>query len=440
MRQFIDRTRNPSKKSIGNRQRFMRRAHAQLRELVNQSVSRGSVADVAEGGNIKISSKGIREPRLRHSLKSGTHSRVLTGNREFLPGDIIQKPQQKGGKGGTDSADHGDGEDDFLFALTRDEFLDIFFEDLELPDLVKTSLREADSYKPRRAGFATSGTPTNINLLRTVRNAIGRRLSLGHPKLETVQELERQIALLEEKEVRTQEEILNLDALKEELEGVLHKRRRIPYFDPLDVRYNRFEQHPEPNTRAVMFCLMDVSGSMGEREKDLAKRFFILLHLFLTRRYKKIDVVFIRHTHKAKEVSEEEFFYSQETGGTVVSTAFHEMLKIQKKRYSTHIWNIYVAQASDGDNFSDDMELCEKLLGGSIMPLCQHFAFVEILDKNEKELFMDEARGKDLWLSYRRVLKDWKNLAMTRISDPKDIYPVFRKLFGTERRTHHARK
>ena len=82
----------------------------------------------------------------------------------------------------------------------------------------------------------------------------------------------------------------------------------IPYIDPLDVRYRRFEAHPKPVAQAVMFCLMDVSGSMTEHMKDLAKRFYVLLYIFLKRRYKNVDVVFIRHTHQAQEVDEDTFF------------------------------------------------------------------------------------------------------------------------------------
>ena len=98
--------------------------------------------------------------------------------------------------------------------------------------------------------------------------------------------------------------------------------REIPFLDPIDVRFNRFEAVPKPITQAVMFCLMDVSGSMSEEMKDLAKRFFMLLYLFIQRRYRHVEIVFIRHTHHAEEVDEDTFFYSRETGGTVVSTAW----------------------------------------------------------------------------------------------------------------------
>ncbi len=153
-----------------------------------------------------------------------------------------------------------------------------------------------------------------------------------------------------------------------------------------------------------------------------------MLHLFLKRRYKKIEIVFIRHTHEAKEVDEQTFFYSRETGGTVVSTALMEMLKIVRDRYPVGEWNIYAAQASDGENYASDADKCIALLGGGVMPLCQYYAYVEILDGRDLEIFPD---GTALWRAYRGINEAWPNFEMKRIAEPGDIYPVFRELFST---------
>jgi uncharacterized sporulation protein YeaH/YhbH (DUF444 family) len=181
-----------------------------------------------------------------------------------------------------------------------------------------------------------------------------------------------------------------------------------------------------------MFCLMDVSGSMGEREKDLAKRFFMLLHLFLKRRYERLDIVFIRHTHDAQEVDEHTFFYSRQSGGTIVSTALEEMQKIVHERYATGEWNIYAAQASDGYTQTGDASRCVDLLNQELMPICQYYAYIEILDEREMEVFSSEESGAELWRAYRTVAKDWKNFATKRIAKPADIFPVFRELFAKE--------
>ena len=250
---------------------------------------------------------------------------------------------------------------------------------------------------------------------------------------QAVEAIQAEILELEAKTPATPEQQTRLKALHDELEALEAKRRIVPYIDPYDLRYNYFVAKPEPNTKAVMFCLMDVSGSMGEREKDLAKRFFMLLHLFLQRRYERTDIVFIRHTHEAKEVDEEAFFYSRESGGTVVSTALREMRDVLKERYPAGQWNIYAAQASDGENYSGDSDKCVQLLSEALMPVCQYYAYVEILDERESEIFQDESRGAELWRAYRRVTDGWPNFAMKRISRPADIYPVFRELFATRR-------
>ena len=376
MPHFIDRRLNPKDKSLGNRQRFMKRARAQIKEVVNKSIKDRNVSDVATGDTITIPTKGIGEPRFRNSSTGGRRERVFPGNKEFTAGDRVPKPQSGGGRGGKKASDTGEGEDEFQFVLSRDEFLDLFFEDLQLPDLIKTSLKEVYALKPRRAGFTSSGVPTNINVLRTMRNSFGRRLALHRPRLAEREALQQRIAALEEDAVANPDDpqwVGELVALQEQLKKLDKRRHSVPFIDPIDIRYNRYEYTPEPNTNAVMFCLMDVSGSMGEREKDLAKRFFILLHMFLKRRYARIDVVFIRHTHEAEEVDEETFFYSTETGGTVVSTALVEMLKVQRARYPAAEWNIYGAQASDGDNFGGDSKRCIAMLNDELMPICQYF-------------------------------------------------------------------
>ncbi len=426
---FIDRRANPKDKSLGNRQRFLRRARARIKEVVNKSVQERNVTDVASGETITIPAKGIEEPQLRNARSGGNRTRVFTGNKEYLTGDQIDKPEGGGGQGGKEGSDEGDGEEDFRFSLTREEFLDLFFEDLELPDLVKTSLQEVHSVKMHRAGHSASGTPTNLNVLRTMRNAYGRRMALHRPSRADVERLEREIAELRAKPVLDEDEKARLAELEPQLEAMQRKMRIVPYIDPVDIRYNRYEARPNPNTKAVMFCLMDVSGSMGEREKDLAKRFFMLLHLFLERRYKRIEVVFIRHTHHAEEVDEQTFFYSPETGGTVVSTALIEMRRIIKERFPTGEWNIYAAQASDGENFSGDSDHCNELMVKEIMPLVQYYAYIEILDEREFDIFQDARSGAALWRAYREVADGWRNFAMKRIAKPGDIYPVFRELF-----------
>ncbi|MBV9045309.1 MAG: YeaH/YhbH family protein [Alphaproteobacteria bacterium] len=427
MTHFVDRRLNPKGKSLANRQRFLRRARTQIREAVQKSLKDAAVTDLDKDRKIKISTKGTKEPRFRlDPHASGERDFVLPGNREFMPGDTIDKPKSGQGQSGKEAADSGEGEDDFEFTMTQEEVLDIFFEDLELPNLVRTTLKETPNKQWKRAGITTAGSPTQINLIRTMRNSYGRRLALKRPSLDDIAALEAQLDLAERADpVDTG----RISALKEQIAKANAKRKWVGFIDPIDVRFNSFTEQPTPTSQAVMFCLMDVSGSMGEREKDLAKRFYMLLHLFLKRRYKKVDVVFIRHTHDAQEVDEQEFFYSRQSGGTIVSTALEKMLEIQKERYATADWNIYAAQASDGYTQSGDARTCVDMLNQQIMPLCQYYAYIEILDEREMEVFASEDSGAELWRAYRTVADEWKNFATKWIAKPADIFPVFHELF-----------
>ncbi|ESY75261.1 hypothetical protein X743_03295 [Mesorhizobium sp. LNHC252B00] len=429
---FIDRRLNPKDKSLGNRQRFLRRAREELKRSIRDQIRTGRIARIADADAehaVPMPESGTDEPSFNNARNSGRRQHILPGNRHFSPGDLLPKPG--GGGAGGASAGNTASEDDFRFVLSREEVLDLFFEDLELPDMVKLNLKEILAFKSRRAGFAATGSPTNINVVRTMRNSHGRRIALRRPKQEELDAILKEIAALElvPSSVAARQRIA---ALREELDRLERRRRRIAYVDPVDIRFNRFDPRPVPNANAVMFCLMDVSGSMGEREKDLAKRFFVLLHLFLKRRYERIEIVFIRHTHLAQEVDEETFFYNTQSGGTVVSTALEEMHRIIDARYPAHEWNIYAAQASDGDNFGGDSERCIALLNGKLMRLCQYFAYVEIIDEREAHIFGSTENGTSLWRAYSEIDLKWSNFQMSRIATPADIYPVFRQLFGRQ--------
>jgi uncharacterized protein len=431
VRHFIDRRSNPKGKSLGNRQRFVRRARAAIKEEVDKAIRSRKLADVGEGGSIAIPAGGVDEPRFRHAGTGGRHRHVLTGNSTYVVGDRIPKPESGAGAGGQggEPSDQGEGEDSFVFALNRDEFLDLIFEDLELPDLAKTSLREVNAMRSVRSGYRTTGNPTNISVRQTMRHSYGRRLALRRPSEAEIESLRRELEEIEQGGAPAKK-LYMIERLRTELAALERKRKWIPYIDPLDVRYSNFQLQPEPRANAVMFCLMDVSGSMGEREKDLAKRFFVLLHLFLQRRYDRVDLVFIRHTDRAEEVDEQRFFFGQETGGTVISSALTKMQEIIAARYPVSDWNIYAAQASDGDDIPYDPPKCCELLTQAIMPKCQYFAYVEILDEREAGIFNDPANGAALWRAYRGIAEKWPNFAMKRIARRGDIYPVFRELFA----------
>jgi uncharacterized sporulation protein YeaH/YhbH (DUF444 family) len=410
---IIDRRLNPGGKSLENRQRFLRRAKALVQGAVKKSSQDRDIKDVLEGGEVSISLDGMDEPRFRR--EGGTRDMVLPGNKKFVEGDIL--PRSGDGGGRKSAPGQGDSEDAFRFVLSREEFVNLFLDDLELPDLAKRKLAEAESEGLQRAGYAIFGSPANISISRTVMRALARRVALRRPRLQTIVELEAELADCDEE--RRAELLAEIEALKA-------KAKRIPFIDPIDIRYRRFETIPKPVAQAVMFCLMDVSGSMSEHMKDLAKRFYMLLYVFLKRRYRHVEIVFIRHTDRAEEVDEQTFFYGPASGGTLVSSALQAMHEIVRARFSPSDWNIYAAQASDGDNSISDSEPVARILTESILPVCQFFAYLEV---GEAGGYSFEMPDSALWSLYERLRGGGAQLSMRKVRDRSEIFPVFHDLF-----------
>jgi len=417
MTYLIDRRLQGKNKSAVNRERFLRRYKGQIKDAVGRAIKGRSITDIENGEKVSIPVKDVNEPSFGHA-HGGIWEVVNPGNEEYQKGDLINRPKGGGGSGrGRAGNSDQTSEDDFIFELSREEFMNYFFEDLELPHMIKTQLTATTEFKPQRAGYTVSGTPSNIHVLRSLRGALGRRIAVGGSSRKRLIEAEREL-----------EELLVAGAPLDdpqviELKKLIHhlhtRLLAIPYIDPFDLRYSNRIKVPKPMTQAVMFCIMDVSGSMDEQRKDTAKRFFILLYLFLKRVYDKIEVVFIRHHTAASEVDENEFFHSRESGGTVVSSALHLLNKIIDERFGGGSWNAYVAQASDGDNWDNDSVLCRQLLVNTIMPKVQYYTYVEITD----------GPPQNLWEQYAQIPEYHQHFAMQKIVTPADIYPVFRELF-----------
>lgn len=417
MSHFIDRRLNGKNKSAVNRQRFLKRYKTQLKRAVADALSKRSITDVDSGEQVGIPSKDISEPQFHHG-QGGTREAVHPGNKDFTAGDRIQRPDGDGaGEGQGKAGRGGKGEDEFVFELSRDEFMDLLFDDLELPNLVRNQLLGTTEFKTVRAGYTTDGAPTNIDVIRSLKGAIARRTALRAPHRERIRQLEEALdQLLAEGAADDDPRVL---ALREEIDGLKTRVAALPFIDTFDLRFQSFTRLPEPTSKAVMVCIMDVSGSMDQVRKGLAKRFFILLYLFLKRNYDRIDVVFIRHHTIAQEVDEQEFFYSRETGGTVVSSALTLAYEVLSERYDSSVWNIYAAQASDGDNWDSDSVICRDILVDKLMPLMRYFAYVEITPRQHQSL----------WYAYQEVRAAHPHFAMQEIDGPTDIFPVFRELF-----------
>ena len=416
---FIDRRLNAKGRSTVNRQRFMRRYKSQIKESITDAVTKRSVTDVNSGESVVIPTKDISEPVFAHGV-GGNSEKVFVGNDQFAEGDRIEKPKQNAAP----NASNGDGassdaesdKDGFIFNLSKDEYLNLIFEDLELPNMKETSQKKHFTYKFNRAGFASTGSASNLNIVRSFKSAISRRIAMSSVKKRRLSGL---MQRLEEMNSNPNISFHEIEEVRKEIQALKKSINAVPFLDSFDLRYNNFIKKPILSNSAVMFCLMDVSGSMDQVTKDIAKRFYILLYLFLTRSYKDLEIVFIRHHTQAKEVNEQDFFYSQETGGTIVSSALEMMYKVQQKRFPSDKWNIYVAQASDGDNWADDSPLCKKILQNKILPLVRYYSYIEITNRSHQTL----------WGEYESLLQSQSNFNLQHIRDVNDIYPVFREIF-----------
>ncbi len=414
---LIDRRSNAKHKNMVNRRRFMERYKKHIRRAVEEAVSTRSITDMERGEEVNIPAGDVSEPVFHHG-RGGRRTIVHPGNEEFVAGDRVPRPQGGGGGGAGegDASDQGEGQDDFVFQLTSEEFINCLFDDLELPNMTKRQLKGTHSVKYEHAGFSADGVPAKLSVARTMKASKMRRMALNAKR-----KRERKDLLEQQQEARQQGDEVRLRRVTRDLEEVEKRIKKVAFLDDTDLRYKLHVEKPVPTSQAVMFCLMDVSGSMDQATKDMAKRFYLLLYMFLQRHYERIELVFIRHHTQAKEVDEQEFFYSRETGGTVVSSALELMQQIIEERYSPEEWNIYGAQASDGDNWNSDSPKCGELLRKTLLPQLQYYAYVEIT-RNQHQ---------DLWQEYTSLQQEFPgSFAQQHIREVGDIFPVFRQLFA----------
>jgi len=426
---IVDRRPNGKGKSLDNRQKFLKRIRESVKKSLPDIINSRKIEDIdSDGGVIHIPQKSISEPNFRHG-EGGTYEAVRPGNQDFNAGDKFRKPPKTGGGFGKKGSPDGSGEDDFVVEITRDEFLEYFFEDLELPDLVKEGLKEVIEIKHHNAGHTTNGTPAKLDRSKSLRNSHSRRISQRAPykkRLKAAQDELNQIeAILIQAVVRSAEEDQELQNRKVELQkkitGYKVKMENVPFLDPLDLRYHSTVAVEHPAINAVMICIMDNSGSMGPHEKTLSRKFFALLYMFLVRKYEKVSLRFIYHTTEAFEVDEDTFFNTRDSGGTMVSSALDLASKIIKDDYSDNSTNVYICQCSDGDNWDTDNGTCYELLCDDIMPYVQYFGYIQV--------GTTPGYQSDIWTTYENVKKDFENFQMANVYEDAEIYPVFKKLF-----------
>ncbi|MCB1869245.1 MAG: DUF444 family protein, partial [Gammaproteobacteria bacterium] len=196
MAMIIDRRLDGRNKSAVNRQRLIKRYKRQIKKAVSEAVTKRSITDIGTGEKVNIPTRDVTEPVIHHG-QGGVTERVFTGNKDFVKGDQIERPKQHSGQGGgSEGSDSGEADDDFAFEISKDEYLDLLFEELALPNLVKkSSIFKQASKSIVRAGFSNTGVPANLNLIRTMRRAKGRKIAIASPYKKLLSQLREELDL-----------------------------------------------------------------------------------------------------------------------------------------------------------------------------------------------------------------------------------------------------
>jgi uncharacterized protein len=416
--------RRPDKgKSTANRQRVLKRLSGALKAQVDQLIARRKLNEHDKSTEVTIERKDVKEPSFSIDPASGDCARVVPGNQHYRVGDKIPRDPASG-RGQGQGAGEGDDEDAFRFALSREEYLSLLFDELELPALVKKELLEIDENRFRRGGVVRYGNPGTVCVARTFKASIGRRVAAEAQFEEALEAAEAALEL-----ARQSAEPTRVQAAQLELQEVRQRGADIPFLDPVDLRHRSLIEVQSPRTAAVMFCLMDVSSSMDEVRKDLAKRFFTLLYLFLSRKYAKVELVFIRHTDQAQEVDEDTFFNGTQAGSTKVLSALAKMHEIIGLRYPASQYNIFGAQASDGDSFGADSTESSAYLIAQLLPESRYFVYAEVGDGSSNA-------PTSLWTAYQGIQSQQFNMASVR--GRNEVYPALARLFQKEQPVAYA--
>jgi hypothetical protein len=434
---IIDRRKNDKGKSSVNRRKFIGRVKGILKDSVKDIVRDGGLKDLAssKGKKVRVPVRDLDEPNFHHD-KTGINDIVRPGNDKFVPGDKLKRPPNSGsGPGGAKGSEDGEGEDEFTFHLTKEEFLEIFFDNCALPDLVKENLAVLTEEVMQRHGFTSDGSPSMLNVMRSMRGAVGRRSGLRALKGKKLKELERKEAELlvdiAHRKANNQDVSIEVDALEKlqhQIEVMKRRIKAVPFIDPIDLKFNNWTRVQVPKVQAVMVCLMDVSGSMDERKKELAKTFYLLLYLFLMQEYEHIEIVYVTYHTRAQVVTEQDFYYGHETGGTVTSRGLEAAYDEIMLHYSPELWNIYLAHSSDGDNFPHDNEIVKDFVLTKMLPILQYYAYVQINPDDEQRLsFSDD--DDSLWSIFKPMSEVQQHLSAAVITSEESVYPVFIKLF-----------
>ena len=388
-----------------------RRRH---KELVEESIKRNIGGIIAEESiigqsrdkKIKIPIKGIKEYQFVYGRNVPG---VGSGDGSEKRGDKVGEDRQDGK--GREGAGNQEGEDIYETEVTIEELIRYLFDDLNLPDLDRKKLSEIESVRStRNKGFQLKGIPPKLARKRSVVEKIKRKQSYFRNLSETGRD--------EEADGADNGEDEKSDACV----GTGTTGERFPFIED-DLRYRRVREDHKKDFNAVVLCIMDVSGSMDQTKKFMARSFYFLLYQFLRLKYSNVEVVFIAHTTTAREVNEDEFFHKSESGGTYISSGYEKALQIIEERYNPVNWNIYAFHCSDGDNWSEDNKKAVDR-ARDLCKVCNLFGYGEIIPGYY-------ITGGSIKNEYLKYIKE-KNFVLITMSKKEDILPGLKKLLEKE--------
>ena len=439
---YVDRRKTGRGKSLPNRQRLLRRIKDAIRQSKPQDIDAGGVKNMGNGGGqinpVKVTRNSLHEPSFHYASGTGDMDIVLIGNDQWERGDEFPVDGGGGSGGSGNGAGNGqeDGEDDFVINISRDEFFNVFFEDCELPDLQDTHEKELPELMPKHAGFQKEGNPAQLNVIRSYKNALPRRRALSAESRAELEKLELERAELVDSIDELQRQDLpngdqdvmrlqcELEIIDEQIEHLRKKIAGVPFFEKLDLRYTKKEKVLVKSADAVFIMIMDISGSMDEDKKRMARKFFSLQYAFIKRKYPNTDLVFIAHTETPYEMTEEEFFTTRVSGGTTVSPSYRMAHDIIKARYDANNTNIYLSQASDGDNWdADNGEIIPALEDEGLLAKLRHMSYAQVGQS------WSGGWGATLWSTLQSVSNSNPKLSMVKILNDTEVFDAFHKIY-----------
>ena len=329
-------------RASSDRLRHKKKIEKAIKESIKDVVAEESIIGQNGKKKIRIPVRGLKEYRFIYGNNENNKTVGSGGQHGLKRGQKIGQKRADKGKGqGTGKASDQKGDQYYDVEVTLEELAEYLFSDMELPDLEKKQFRFITDETIKRKGYRFQGIRPRLSKKETLKRKIRRQ--------------------------KMAEKVGTYDPESGE---------RFPFHKD-DLKYHHIKPKDKENSAAVIFFLMDVSGSMSQDRKYLARSFFFLLYQFLNHRYEKVEVVFISHSTHAERVSEDDFFKVGTYGGTIISSALNKQLDIIEKEYHPNAWNIYTFYCGDGENWSSDNEKCIDLFK-QIKEVCQLTAYCEI--------------------------------------------------------------